>query len=43
MKRMAEFDYCVVNSEGAQEQSIAQILSIMQAAHCQVVQTPVEL
>lgn len=43
MKRMAEFDYCVVNSEGDQEQSIAQIMSIMQAAHCRVKQTPVEL
>lgn len=43
MKRMAEFDYCVVNSEGAQDQSISQIISIMQAAHCRVKQTPVIL
>lgn len=43
MKRMAEFDYCVVNSEGAQEESIEQIMSIMKAAHCRVKQTPVVL
>ena len=43
MKRMAEFDYCVVNAEGAQEQSIGRIMSIIEAAHCKVKQTPVVL
>jgi guanylate kinase len=43
MKRMTEFDYCVVNREDAQEESIAQIMSIIQAAHNEVQQTPVVL
>ncbi|PID84752.1 MAG: guanylate kinase [Chloroflexi bacterium] len=43
MARMVEFDYCVLNSEGAQEESIAQIMSIIEAAHCAVEQTPIEL
>jgi guanylate kinase len=43
MERMKEFDYCVVNAEGAQEQSINQIMSIIQAAHCEVEQTQIVL
>ncbi len=43
MARMVEFDYCVVNSEGEQEESIMQIMSIIEAAHCAVEQTPIEL
>ena len=43
MARMVEFDYCVVNAEGAQEESITQIMSIIQAAHCAVEQTTIEL
>lgn len=43
MKRLQEFDYCVINSEGAQTESIEQIMSIIQAAHCQVEQSKVYL
>ena len=43
MKRMAEFDYCIVNSQGEQERSIAQILSIIDAEHCRVEQGAVSL
>jgi len=43
MKRKAEFDYCVVNSEGEQERAVRQIRSIIEAAHLRVVQQPVRL
>ena len=33
MKRMGEFDYCVVNAEGRQEESVRQILHIIDAEH----------
>lgn len=43
MKRMEEFDYCVVNPEGHPETAVEKVLSIIDAAHCRVNQTPVEL
>ncbi|MCZ7671225.1 MAG: guanylate kinase [Chloroflexi bacterium] len=43
MKRLQEFDYFVINSEGAQAEAIEQIMSIIQAAHCQVEQSKVYL
>lgn len=43
MKRMEEFDYCISNPEGEQETAVRQILSIIEAAHCRVVQEPVML
>ncbi len=43
MKRIEEFDYCVSNPEGQQETAVRQILSIIEAAHCRVVQEPVML
>ncbi|MFO7679331.1 MAG: guanylate kinase [Chloroflexota bacterium] len=43
MKRIAEFDYCVVNPRGAQQKTIARIMSIIQAEHCRVEQSPVTL
>ena len=43
MKRMAEFDYYVVNSEGEQEKAVEQILSIIDAHHCKVERKPVTL
>jgi len=43
MKRMQEFDYCVVNAEGKQEVAVDQILSIIDAARCRVQQTKIEL
>jgi guanylate kinase len=36
MKRINEFDYCVVNEEGKPEQTIQTILSIMDAERCRV-------
>ena len=36
LKRLDDFDYCVVNAEGQQEQAIDQILSIVDAARCRV-------
>ncbi len=43
MKRVQEFDYCVVNPEGHPEVAVNQILSIIDAAHCRIDQGPVEL
>jgi guanylate kinase len=43
MKRMKEFDYCVLNAEDAQEQAVRQILSIVEAESCRVNQQPVVL
>jgi guanylate kinase len=43
MKRLAEFDYCVINAEDKQGAAIQQILSIVDAARCRVRQTPIIL
>jgi guanylate kinase len=43
MKRLEEFDYCVVNPEGHPEVAVERVLSIIDAAHCRVNQEPVEL
>lgn len=43
MKRLAEFDYCVVNPEGRPELAVDKVLSIIDAAHCRVLQEPVQL
>ena len=43
MKRMQEFNYCVVNAENQQELAVDQILSIIDAARCQVKQEKIEL
>ncbi len=43
MKRIEEFDYCVVNPEGSPEIAVEQILSVIDAAHCRVIQSPVKL
>ncbi len=43
MKRTDEFDYFVVNAEGAQEKAVQQIMSIIEAQHCRVNQSPVVL
>jgi len=43
MKRIGEFDYCVSNTEGKQEEAVGKILSIIEAAHCRVHQQPVIL
>lgn len=43
MKRIEEFDYCVVNAEDQQEGTVAQILSIIDAEHCRVDRTPIVL
>jgi guanylate kinase len=43
MKRVEEFDYCVVNAEGKQEEAVATILSIIKAEHHRVVQKVITL
>ncbi|MCP4360704.1 MAG: guanylate kinase, partial [Chloroflexi bacterium] len=43
MRRIQEFDYWVVNAEGEQETAVNQILSILMAAHCSVVQNDIVL
>lgn len=43
MKRISEFDYCVINAEAQQEQAVSWILSIIDAEHCRVDQTPIVL
>jgi guanylate kinase len=41
MKRIEEFDYCVVNAENEQEKAVDLILSIIDAARCRVNQEPI--
>lgn len=43
MNRLKEFDYWVVNAEKRQERAVREILSIIEAAHCQVKQEPIRL
>ena len=43
MKRIDEFDYCVVNEEGRQEETMHTILSIIDAEHSRVGRTPINL
>jgi len=43
MKRVEEFDYCVVNPENRPEVAVEQVLSIIDAAHCRINQEPVHL
>ncbi len=41
MKRIKEFDYCIVNEKDKQKDSVDRILNIIDAAQCQVNQKPV--
>lgn len=43
MKRLQEFDYCVVNPEGSPEAAVERLLSIVDAAHSRIDQSPVHL
>lgn len=43
MKKADEFDYWVINREGRQGEAVRHILSIIDAAHCQVRQEPIIL
>lgn len=43
MKRVTEFDYCVVNAEGELQRTVQLILSIIDAEHHRIDQSPVEL
>jgi guanylate kinase len=43
MKRIREFDYCVVNAEGQQEEAVDTILCIITANKTRVDQTPITL
>ena len=43
MKRLNEFDYCVVNRDGQQKETVRQILAIIDSAHCRVNQSPIVL
>lgn len=43
MKRLEEFDYCVVNPEGVPEMAVEKLLSIIDAAHSRMHQEPVRL
>jgi guanylate kinase len=43
MKRLEEFDYCVVNPEGHPDIAVDHLLSIIDAEHCRVHQEPVRL
>ena len=42
-KRIEEFDYCVVNPESRQQETVDTIMSIIKAAHNRVKQSPVIL
>lgn len=43
MERVTEFDYCVVNAEGELQRTVQLILSIIDAEHHRIDQSPVEL
>jgi guanylate kinase len=43
MKRVIDFDYCVVNAEGELQRTVQHLLSIIEAEHLRVDQKPVEL
>lgn len=43
MKRVTEFDYCVVNAEGELQRTVQLILSIIDAEHHRIDQKPIEL
>lgn len=43
MTRIGEFDYCVVNVQGQQQDAVECILSIIDAEHARVHQLPVEI
>jgi len=43
MKRLEEFDYFVVNAEDRQQKAVDRILDIINAAHCRVEQSPIDL
>lgn len=41
LKRIEEFDYCVINAQSRQEESAAALLAIISAEHNRVKQQPV--
>jgi guanylate kinase len=43
MKRLGEFDYCVVNAQGMQQKAVDQILAIADAEHARVQRNPIDL
>lgn len=43
LKRVREFDYVVVNRDGALDEAVDQVLSIIKAEKCRVNWTPVEI
>ena len=43
MKRINEFDYVVINADAEQSIAVAQVLAIIDAAHCLVKQEPIML
>ena len=43
MKRLGEFDYCVVNTQGKQNEAVDRILAIVEAEHSRVKRNQIEL
>lgn len=43
MRRMDEFDYCVVNPQGHPDEAVEKILSIVEAVHCRTNQSPITI
>jgi guanylate kinase len=43
MKRLGEFDYCVVNTQGKQNEAVDRILAIVDAEHSRVKRNQIEL
>jgi guanylate kinase len=43
MKRIREFDFCVINAEEKQEQTVAKIKAIILAEHQRVDRRPIQL
>lgn len=43
VERIQEFDYAVINREGQLEQTVAQVLAIVEAEKCRTGREPVRL
>jgi guanylate kinase len=43
LQRLHEFDYCVVNHQGALDETVDKIVAIIEAEHCRTAQRPMSL
>ncbi len=43
LQRLSEFDYCIVNHQGALDETVDKIIAIIEAEHCRISQRPISL